>query len=91
MKHYTGTRYSHNLGRFRILDKSLFGRTVTLVGIYGPNSDNSLFCGDVVEIMGAFTFNNIMCRNFNYVFNLDCDKKEGELGLTSEPVTNALV
>lgn len=71
--------YSHNLGRFVILDISLLGQTVTLVGIYGPNSDNPLFFREVAEIMGDFTCNNIiMCGDFNFVFNLDLDKKGGQ-------------
>ncbi|KAJ8033628.1 hypothetical protein HOLleu_23937 [Holothuria leucospilota] len=66
--------YSHNLGRCVILDISLLEQTVTLVGIYGPNSDNPLFFREVAEIMGDFTCNNIiMCGDFNFVFNLDLD------------------
>ena len=34
---------THNLGRYILLDIWLSGQCITLVGIYGPNSDNPLF------------------------------------------------
>ena len=60
----------HNLGRFIIADLKVVNHLVTLVGIYGPNSDNTNFFKDVAQKMQSFACENvIMCGDFNFVFN----------------------
>lgn len=70
--------YFHNVGRFIIFDISIMSSTLTIVAIYGPNSDNPNFFKQVSECMSDFTCDNIiMCGDFNFVFNLACDKIGG--------------
>lgn len=72
--------YIHNSGRLIILDVLILRQTLTIVSIYGPNLDNPNFFREVAASMHDFTCDNIiMCGDFNFVFNLDCDKKGGQL------------
>ena len=68
----------HDTGRFIILDIKLLGCTFTLCCIYGPNVDDPVFYQSFVPMFGNFECDNvIMGGDFNFVFNFDLDKQNG--------------
>ena len=70
---------SHNLGRFVILDICMRDQILTLLCIYGPNSDNPIFFRQLAESLHLFTCDNIIiCGDFNFVFSLEWDKTGGQ-------------
>lgn len=70
--------YCDDHGRCIIVDINHSGCTLTLVSVYGPNIDNATFFGNVSTRLSDFQCDNIIFGgDFNFVFNLDLDKKRG--------------
>lgn len=75
--------YCDDHGRCIIVDINHSGCTLTLVSVYGPNIDNATFFGNVSTRLSDFQCDNIIFGgDFNFVFNLDLDKK----GVLEEPI-----
>lgn len=56
------------------LDLLIEGNKMTLVNIYGPNTDNPNFYDSLLEIINSFSNNNnILCGDFNIVQNMALD------------------
>ena len=65
-------------GRFIIADVGIYGKVYTLVNIYAPNLDCPSFFVSLTEDINSFTRDEvIMGGDFNFVLNINLDKKGG--------------
>ncbi len=65
-------------GRFVVLDITINDLRFTLCNIYGPNEDKPEFFAKVIEIVESYPNDNrLLGGDFNFVLNLDVDKKGG--------------
>ena len=68
----------HVDGRYVIMDMIIADCMFTVVCLYGPNLDQPLFFNDFIRLLNTFHAKNIIFGgDFNFVFNLNLDKKQG--------------
>ncbi|KAJ8021662.1 hypothetical protein HOLleu_38931 [Holothuria leucospilota] len=69
---------AHDAGRYIILDLKVHDCIFTLLCVYGPNVDDPMFYQSFVPLLSNFQCDNIIIGgDFNFVFNLDLGKQNG--------------
>ncbi len=76
--HTIHTVVCDDMGRYIMLDLTLFDRRLTVMNIYAPNTDNPDFITDIAQILETLENDDrIIVGDFNCILDDNLDKKRG--------------
>lgn len=79
-------------GNFLALDMRIEGRKVTLITLYGPNSDNPEFYENLTETIDLFGNDSfIICGDFNLVLNPTVDYDKSYKNVNNPKATDKII
>ncbi|KAJ8035455.1 hypothetical protein HOLleu_22688 [Holothuria leucospilota] len=82
---------THTFGRYIFIDVLLNEQVYTLVCLYGPNNDTPVFFSNISSKLLSFRGGSIvLAGDFNFVFNLEHDKKGGNCNTNFKTRTECL-
>ena len=82
---------THPSGRYIFIDVLISDQIYTLVCLYGPNNDVPTFFSNISSNLLTFKGDNIILSgDFNFVFNLELDKKGGNSNTNFKARTECL-